>query len=245
MKRHAFLFVALFLAAVFDFAHAGVVTVPAGQTYAAQCADDLVLLGNGSNVTLPDATACVGKRIVLKKGDQTSGISVISAQAGQTVEHSPNLKLQITGDGMAVVSDGTRWHTEVQYSKHRPYSHRTVSYASTNGGGWALDICRDDAELVRVWANESPGGIGIYLPAPSSGCVSGNPYIRTGVVWIQNVSTDLSKPVSVWPSSGTTINGAYDPVFLKARYETIMLYTDGNEWFVIGYTHPNWPARSW
>lgn len=237
--------IAAVVIAIAGTSHAGVVIVPAGQLQAIQCADDLVVLGSASNVTLPDATTCIGKRIVIKKGDQSSGVSTISAQAGQTVEHSPSLRLQITGDGMVVISDGARWHTETQYAKHRPYSHRTVSYASTNGGGWNLDICRDDAELVRVWANESPSGIGIYLPPASSGCVSGNPYIRTGVVWIQNVSSDTSKPVSIWPSSGNTINGTTDPIFLKSRYETVMLYTDGAEWFVIGFSHPNWPSRSW
>lgn len=168
INRYAWLFVALLLAVGAAPVDAGVVHVAPGQTYTAQCADDLVVLDAAANVTLPSAKACAGKRITVKKGDQSSSISSVNAAAGETIEHSPSLKLQISGDGLVAISDGTRWHTETQYVKSRPYSHRTVTYASTNGGGWNLDICRDNAEVVRVWANESPSGIGIYLP-PANG----------------------------------------------------------------------------
>ena len=61
-----------------------------------------------ANVYLPSATIARGQEFVVKNIDDTYKVSVV-AQTGEKIDNVTTKVLQVTGDSVTLVSDGSNW----------------------------------------------------------------------------------------------------------------------------------------
>ena len=85
-------------------------TITANTTLTAS--QETVLCNNASNisVTLPGASASVGKRYTVKKVGSNNATVTIAAASGETIDGATSLLLYVKNDFVGIISDGSNWY---------------------------------------------------------------------------------------------------------------------------------------
>ena len=74
---------------------------------------DSLVLGDATagafTLTLPDATACKGRRYMLKKTDSSANVVTVGTTNSQTIDGATTKALSTQYANIDVVSDGSNW----------------------------------------------------------------------------------------------------------------------------------------